>query len=377
VLGLSNGTKEIKTGDQIIVNGNSGEVIVNPDEPSLARYQRVRDQHHKTFDLLLALKNLPAETKDGHRVRLKGNIEIPEEASQLAQYGAEGVGLYRSEFLFLSSSCRTDEEQQYEAYSRVIETMGDLPVTIRTLDLGGDKLLPELVSEEEKNPLLGWRAIRFSLSHIDLFKTQLRALLRAGARGNLRIMFPMISGIEELEQAISILEEAKAECRMKKQPYGERIPVGTMIEIPSAAMTADILAQRSDFFSIGTNDLVQYTLAVDRGNEKVGYLAQPFHPAVIRLLKRTIDSAHAKGIKAALCGELAGDPLAAPLLLGLGLDEFSMTAHTIPHIKQVIRSADMESCRNLSREALECISYQQITLLMEAWMESHVPAYKG
>ncbi|MDR2534927.1 MAG: phosphoenolpyruvate--protein phosphotransferase [Treponema sp.] len=373
VLGLSKGTKEIKPGEELVVNGNSGEVIIRPEQQVVTQYQWAMVQYHKSVDELLSLWDIPAETKDGYRVSLKANIEIPQEAAQVAHFGAEGIGLYRSEFLFLASGQLTKEEDQYCAYCQVLETMGDLPVTIRTLDIGGDKLLPELMAEDEKNPLLGWRAIRFSLSRPDLFKTQLRALLRAGVNGNLRIMFPMISGIEELEQALAILEEAKAECCKKKLAYGEAIPVGTMIEIPSAAMTADILAERSDFFSIGTNDLVQYTLAVDRGNEKVGYLAQPSHPAVLRLLKQIIDQAHARNIKAAMCGELAGDPLAAALLLGLGLDEFSMTAQAIPQVKRIVRGADMASCQALAQEALRCTSYQQVILLLEAWMSKHFP----
>jgi phosphotransferase system enzyme I (PtsI) len=249
--------------------------------------------------------------------------------------------------------------------------MGDLPVTIRTLDVGGDKVSPNVQSFNEKNPLLGWRAIRMCLALPDLFKTQLRAILRSSAHGNVKIMFPMISGIEELEQALALLEEAKAECRAKKQGFAKNIEVGTMIEIPSAALTAGILAQKSDFFSVGTNDLLQYTLAADRGNEKVSYLTQPFHPAVLRLLKMTIDAAHARGIKAALCGELAGTVLAAPVLLGLGLDEFSMAASSIPQVKRIIRGASLEECRALAEKALAGVSYQQTHAMVKAWLAKH------
>ncbi|MDR3114796.1 MAG: phosphoenolpyruvate--protein phosphotransferase [Treponema sp.] len=374
VLGLSTITKEIDKGDKLVVNGTSGEVIINPDTQVLWQYQRAIDQYRKRFDEFLELREVPAETKDGHRVCLKANIEIPEEADQISRYGAEGIGLYRSEFLFLTPKQATAEDEQYRAYSHVLKAMEDKPVTIRTLDNGGDKLLPNFQATDEKNPLLGWRAIRFSLSRPELFKTQLRALLRASINGNLRIMFPMISGIEELEQALSILEEAKAECRRKNQAYSDAMEVGIMIEVPAAAMTADILAERSDFFSIGTNDLIQYCLAVDRGNERVNYLAQPSHPAVLRYLRKIIQSAHEKGITAAMCGELAGDPSATALLLGLGLDEFSMTAQSIPQVKRIIRGVTLESCRILAEKALQCTSYHHVTLLVEAWMAEHFPS---
>jgi phosphotransferase system enzyme I (PtsI) len=368
VLGLSSATREINNGDMLILNGSTGEVLIDPDENNLSRYEQAIHQYHKIFKGLLALGELPAETPDGHRVCLKANIEIPEEADQVRRFGAEGIGLYRSEFLFLTSGYTAEEEEQFQAYSRVVKAMEGLPVTIRTVDVGGDKVLSEFQATDEKNPLLGWRAIRFCLSRPELFKTQLRAILRSSVYGKVGIMFPMISGIEELEQAKELLEEAKGECRRRGHAYAQDIQVGTMIEIPSAAMTADILAEGSDFFSIGTNDLIQYTLAVDRGNEKVNYLAQPAHPAVLRLLKSTIDAAHQKGIKAAMCGELAGDPAATALLLGLGLDEFSMTASSIPQVKQIIRGAAQESCRILAEKALKCYSYSQVTALVEEWM---------
>ncbi|MDR0722463.1 MAG: phosphoenolpyruvate--protein phosphotransferase [Treponema sp.] len=374
VLGLSSITKEIDEGDTLVVNGTSGEVIINPDTPVLRQYQKAIDQYRKRFDAFLELRELPAETKDGHRVCLKANIEIPEEADQVSRYGAEGIGLYRSEFLFLTPKQATAEEEQYRAYSHVLKAMEGRPVTIRTLDNGGDKLLPNFQATDEKNPLLGWRAIRFSLSRPELFKTQLRALLRSSINGNLKIMFPMISGIEELEQALSIFEEAKAECRRKNQAYSDDMEVGIMIEVPAAAMTADILAERSDFFSIGTNDLIQYSLAVDRGNERVNYLAQPSHPAVLRYLKKIIRHAHEKGITVAMCGELAGDPSATALLLGLGLDEFSMTAQSIPQVKRIIRGVTLESCQILAEKVLQCTSYHHVTLLVEAWMAEYFPS---
>jgi phosphotransferase system enzyme I (PtsI) len=372
VLGLSSATREINKDDILVVNGDSGEVIINPSKKANQQSEVAMQRYHKSFDELLGLRDLPAETRDGCRVSLKANIEIPDEVDQVLRYGAEGIGLYRSEFLFLSPGRTEDEENQYEAYSHVIKAMGALPVTIRTVDVGGDKLLPNFQAADEKNPLLGWRAIRFCLSLPELFKTQLRAILRASVHGTVRIMFPMISGIEELEQALALLEEAKAECRARGQAYAEDIEVGSMIEIPSAAMTADILAKKSDFFSIGTNDLLQYTLAVDRGNEKVNYLAQPFHPAVLRFLKRTIDAAHEGGIKAAICGELAGDPSATALLLGLGLDEFSMTASSIPLVKRIIRGVDLSGCKSLAEQALTCTGYPAVCSLIESWMAEEV-----
>jgi phosphotransferase system enzyme I (PtsI) len=373
VLGLSTATREISNGDTLVIIGNLAQVIISPTAKILTQYKQAISWGRRTIDNLQSIRDLPAETQDGHTVTLKANIEIPEEAEQAIRYGAEGIGLYRSEFFFLTPGQTADEENQYKAYSQVLQAMGDQPVTIRTLDVGGDKILPEFQDENEKNPLLGWRAIRFCLSMTELFKTQLRAILRASVNGNVRIMFPMISGVEELEQALAILDEAKAECRRRKQPYADTIEVGTMIEIPSAAMTADILAIRSDFFSIGTNDLIQYTLAVDRGNEKVNYLAQPTHPAVLRFLKRIIDAAHDAKIKAAMCGELAGSPSVTPLLLGLGLDEFSMTASSIPAVKRIIRSASQTSCQDLTKQALECISYQNVRILVDDWMAEHIP----
>ncbi|MDR1390065.1 MAG: phosphoenolpyruvate--protein phosphotransferase [Treponema sp.] len=368
VFGVSGATRKITADDILIVDGGKGKVILDPDEETLERYKGSVADYQKNFAQLLGLGEFPAETMDGHRVALKANIEIPGEAEELFRYGAEGIGLYRSEFLFMQSGQNADEETQYQAYRSVIRAMKGKPVTIRTVDLGGDKLLSSLQTAQESNPLLGCRAIRFSLSLPEMFKTQLRAILRASVEGQVKIMFPMISGIEELEEAVSILEEAKGECRRRAQAYADTIEVGTMIETPAAVMTADYLAERSDFFSIGTNDLIQYALAVDRGNEKVSYLAQPTHPAVLRLIKATIDSAHAAGISAAMCGELAGDLPMAPLLLGLGLDEFSMTAISIPAVKHIIRSVNYEKCRDLAYEALNCPSWKQVRTLLENWM---------
>ncbi|MDR0450357.1 MAG: phosphoenolpyruvate--protein phosphotransferase [Treponema sp.] len=373
VLGLAAATKEISSEDTLMVNGETGEVFVNPAKRELEGFKEEGLRYNKRLKESLSCKSFPAETRDGVRITLNANIEIPEEAEQVLNYGAEGIGLYRSEFLFLTPGQTAAEERQYQAYTKVLKALEGRLVTIRTVDIGGDKILPDFRAADEKNPLLGWRAIRFSLALPELFKTQLRAILRSSVNGNVRILFPLISGVEELEQARGFLEEAKAECRAKGQAYAEHIEVGAMIEVPSAAITADILAERADFFSIGTNDLIQYSLAVDRGNERVNYLARSTHPAVLRLLKNVIDVARRKGIKVAMCGEMAGDPGCTALLLGLGLDEFSMTAQAIPQIKRIVRELSVNDCRKLAEEALRGSSWKQNAALVESWMAENCP----
>jgi phosphotransferase system enzyme I (PtsI) len=372
-LGLSSATSEINNGDTLILNASVGEVFINPDEKDLDKWEKAGVRHNKKLEGFLKIRDLSAETKDGYLVLLKANIEIPEEADGLHRYGAEGIGLYRSEFLFLNPAQTAEEELQLRSYNYVLKAMGKLPVTIRTVDLGGDKALHDFFAISEKNPLLGWRAIRFSLSMPDFFRTQLKAILRSSVSGNVKIMFPLISGLEELDAALAVLEEARDECRKKKQAFADNIEVGTMIEVPSAAMIADILAERSEFFSIGTNDLVQYSIAVDRGNEKVSYLAQPAHPAILRFLKTTIDAAHKRGIKAAMCGEMAGDPGMTVLLLGLGLDEFSMAASSIPRVKRIIREVTLSDCRELAQELLKGVSFMANNAFLKAWMTERFP----
>jgi phosphotransferase system enzyme I (PtsI) len=371
VMGISGFSRIANDGEPLVMNGLSGLVVTNPDKQTLARFRTDEKQQRRQTDRLSGLRELPAETTDGCMVAIKANISLPEEAETLKHYGAEGIGLYRSEFLYITPGKAPDEETQYRAYSHVLKTMGELPVTIRTMDMGGDKIVPELHAvaqiDNEKNPLLGWRAIRLSLANPEMFKVQLRAILRASVHGNARIMFPMISGIEELEQALAMLDEAGADCKRLKQNYNKAIEVGAMIEIPSAAMTADILAEKADFFSIGTNDLVQYSLAVDRGNEKVNYLGEAFHPAILRFLKKTIDAAHERGIMAAMCGELAGNPEATCLLLGLGLDEFSMAASSIPRIKEIIRTCSLKACKSLATDALRARSIEEVRALLNEW----------
>ena len=360
VLGVAGATRNATNGDWVVVDGRKGRVVIEPDESTLIRYEQVQSRDAERERTLLASVGLPVRTRDGRTIQVKANIEIPEEVETVRRHGADGVGLFRSEFLFLQPGRIPAEEEQYRAYRSVLRQMEGRPVTIRTLDLGGDKALPELSGREEKNPLLGWRAIRLCLSRQDLFLTQLRAILKASVEGDLRIMFPMISVPEELDQALALLEQAKAECRSLGCAYRQDIPVGIMIEVPSAAIVADILAKRSAFFSIGTNDLIQYTLAVDRGNERVAYLHQPFHPAVLRLIKMTIEAGKAAGIPVGMCGEMASDPYAAMVLLGLGLDEYSMSSVSIPEIKRLLRGADAGEAAVLAREVLAMESADEI-----------------
>lgn len=368
VLGLANVTGFVRTGDQIIIDGNQGVVIVEPDEETLSRYRVNYRAWHKREEELQTLNDLPAETKDGKLIQLMANIEVPEETGSVLAHGADGIGLYRSEFLYLQPGGVSSEEQQYEAYSKVLRDMGDRSVTIRTLDLGGDKVSPGMNEIDERNPILGWRAIRYCLSNTRVFLQQLRALLRASVHGNLQIMFPMISGVEELDSAMELFEEAKDSLRKDGLEYDEKIQVGIMIETPSAALTSDILAKRASFFSIGTNDLIQYTIAVDRGNEKIAYLYEPFHPGVLRLLKIVIDHAHEAGIPVGMCGEMAGDPIATVILLGLGLDIYSMSAFTIPEVKRIVRTVTMWEAEELLGTISEMKSYIEIDEFVGEWM---------
>ena len=369
VLGLSDLTRFVNTGDEIIVDGNEGLVILEPDEATRKKYQFSREAWLRRELQLLTLNELPAETRDGKLLLLEANIEIPEEVDSVLAHGADGIGLYRSEFLYILPHRFPLEDEQVVAYRTVLESMNPRTVTIRTLDLGGDKLIPSVKSIEESNPILGWRAVRFCIARPDIFKTQLRALLRASVYGNLKIMFPMISGIEELNLVLDLFEDAKEELKKKGVPFKEDIPVGIMIEVPSAALTSDILAKKVDFFSIGTNDLIQYTIAVDRENERIAYLYEPFHPGVLRMIKLVIDNAHNQGISVGMCGEMAGDANAAIILLGLGLDEFSMSAIGIPEIKKIIRSVTIAEAEEAAGNIMEMKSYQEIDKYMHSWME--------
>jgi len=369
VLGVAELTKHVRNGDEIFIDGNKGVVVILPDAETKARYETSQALWNQREVNLMGMGALPAETRDGKLISLLGNIEVPEEVDALKAYGAEGIGLYRSEFLFLHPGRLPTEDLQHEAYGRVLRAMAGKTVTIRTLDLGGDNIIPDLVDSAEKKPLLGWRAIRFCLSRVQVFKTQLRAMLRASVQGTLKIMFPMISGLEELSAALEIVEEVKQDLKRAKVKFDENVSVGCMIEIPSAAMTSDILAKKVDFFSIGTNDLIQYSVAVDRGNPKTAYLYEPFHPAVLRLIKMTIDNAHAVGLPVGMCGEMAGDPMATVILLGLGLDEFSMTPSAIPEVKKIIRSVSMAEAEEIVGNVMEMRAGKDVDGFVRQLME--------
>lgn len=369
VLGLSRISELATSGVQIIVDGSTGKVVVDPSEATRTRYYAIQDDWRRHEVQMMKLNDLPAETRDGKLIALKANIEIPEEVDSVSAHGADGIGLFRSEFLFLRPGSLPTEDEQYEAYRQVLTAMPGKQVTIRTLDVGGDKVVPEFRDLAERNPILGWRAIRFCLSHPDVFKTQLRALLRSSVHGRLNIMFPMISGLEELNAAFEVLGEVKAQLRTEGVDFDDQVPVGIMIEVPSAAMTADILARKADFFSIGTNDLIQYTIAVDRGNENIAYLYEPFHPGVLRLIKLIIESGHLHGIPVGMCGEMAGDPAAAIILLGLGLDEFSMSSVGIPEVKQIIRAVSMQEAEEIVGDVMDMRAVAEIEQYMRRLME--------
>ena len=368
VLGLSSITRLAETGQTIIVDGNEGVVILDPDARTRERYEQKSQAWRRHEIQLMGLHDVPAETRDGKLILLKANIEVPDEVEAVRTHGANGVGLYRSEFLFLGSPSLPSEEEQYRAYSGVLEALPDLPVTIRTLDVGGDKIVPQLAGMDEKNPILGWRAIRFCLGNPDVFRTQLRALLRSSVHGRLEIMFPMISGLEELEDALEFLAEVRSDLEREGVPMAEEVPVGIMIEVPSAAVVSDILARKSRFFSVGTNDLIQYTIAVDRGNERIAYLYEPFHPGVLRLLRMVVGHGHDSAIPVAMCGEMAADPLATMLLIGLGFDELSMSSVSIPEIKQIIRSVSVRDAEDLVGEAMEMKSFREVDRYLRTTM---------
>jgi len=372
VLGLSDISRSVHNGDMIIVDGNRGVVIVDPDAATCARYDEKRQEWERKYVMLKGEHDLPAETLDGKRLSIEANIEVPEEAEAVLAHGADGIGLFRSEFLFIQPNRFPTEDEQYAAYTSVLKAMGDRMVTIRTLDLGGDKVMPGFHRATDDNPLLGWRAIRFCLARPEVFRTQLRALLRASVHGSLRIMFPLISGSGELDRIDQIMAEVKAELARDGQAFRADVPTGIMIEVPSAAVTSDILALRTEFFSIGTNDLIQYTLAVDRGNEKVAYLYEPFHPGVLRLIRMTIENGHARGIPVGMCGELAGDPLATVVLLGLGLDSFSMGPIGIPLIKRIVRSVRIMEAEAFVRSLVPMRSGAEIEQAVRKWMEERL-----
>ncbi len=354
IVGLHDVTEKLETGQHVLLDGTNGLLIVDPTPETLAHYGEIESRRVKVVTQLKELRETKSTTRDGRHIVLSANIELPNDVDAVAANGAEGIGLYRTEFLYLNRNTLPTEDEQYQTYRKVAECVSPDPLIIRTFDLGGDKLAAGTVDvSDELNPFLGWRAIRFCLENIPIFKTQLRAILRASAVGNVKIMFPMISGLDELRRAVSILNECKEELRRTGSTFGDATEVGAMIEIPSAAISADILAREVDFFSIGTNDLIQYALAVDRVNERIAHLYEPTHPAVLRLLKMIADAAHANDIWVGVCGEMAGDIALIPLLLGLGMDELSASATLVPRVKRAVQSLTIAECRQLVDEALE------------------------
>ena len=368
VVGLNDITKKVKDGDYIVFNGDTGEVIVNPDEETKAKYASLKEEFEEYRKSLELLKGQASITTDGRHVELAGNIGSPNDVEGLIKNDAEGVGLYRTEFLYMDKEDSfPTEEEQYEAYKAVLEGMNNKPIVIRTLDIGGDKELPYFEMEAEMNPFLGWRAVRIALDRREILHAQLRAVLRASAFGKLAVMFPMIISVEEIRELKSVLETLKAELRAEGKAFDENIQVGVMVETPSAAVNAKFLAKEVDFFSIGTNDLTQYTLAVDRGNELISHLYNPMSPSVLGLIKQVIDASHAEGKWTGMCGELAGDERATLLLLGMGLDEFSMSAISVPRIKKLIRHVNYQEVKALANEALQKPTAAEIEQLIQAF----------
>ena len=350
VVGLHDATEKLESGQHVLLDGYTGVLIVDPTPETLSYYGEIEVRKDQVTKELRQLREIPSTTSDGRHIVLSANIELPGDVEAVSENGAEGIGLYRTEFLFVNRDTLPSEEEQYQTYRRVAERVKPNPLIIRTFDLGGDKLAVGTVDVgDELNPFLGWRAIRFCLENIDIFKTQLRAILRASAVGNVKIMFPMISGLEELRHAKAVLDECRGEVGEKKTA---KMEVGAMIEIPSAAISADALAREVDFFSIGTNDLIQYTIAVDRVNERIAHLYEPTHPAVLRLLKMIADAAHANKIWVGVCGEMARDVALIPILLGLGIDELSVGARSVPRVKMAVRSLAVPECQQLVNEVL-------------------------
>lgn len=373
VVGLEEATKRVKNGDVLIVDGTHGVVIINPKKEILKKYRQEQTRFKAIEKELVKLRDLPCRTLDGKEIKLAANIELPEEVPSVIAHGAEGVGLYRTEYFYMNRKDLPTEEEHFEAYKKVAQSVAPNSVIIRTMDLGGDKFLSQLKVPKEMNPFLGWRAIRFCLARPDIFKIQLRAILRASFHGKLKIMYPMISGIEELRQANKILGEVKRDLMKKKIPFDENMEVGAMIEVPSAAITCDILAKEVDFFSIGTNDLIQYSLAVDRANEKVAYLYEPVHPALLRFIKNIIDTGHKQGVWVGMCGEMASEPAFSLILLGLGLDEFSMSAAVVPEIKKVIRSVTFPQAQQIARQAMELESGREVEKFAKEKLKEILP----
>lgn len=366
VIGIENITQKIKDDDIVICDGKSGKVLINPNEKQLLYYTQKKARLEEINNGLKKQIGLSTTTKDGYKVSLLANIGTPHDVDMVLKNDAEGIGLFRSEFIFMNRSCQPSEDEQFEQYREVLQKMGDKPVIIRTLDIGGDKNVSYFDIPKETNPFLGYRAIRLCLGNVDIFRAQLRAILKASVYGNLKIMFPMISTMKELRDTKKILEKAKQELVREGIPFSNNIEIGIMIEVPSAAIISDLLAKEVDFFSIGTNDLIQYTMAVDRMNSKLSYLYSQYHPALLRLIKGIIENGHKSGIKVGMCGEAAGDPKLIPVFLGMGLDEFSINSSSILSSRHIIRNLNMHEMENIADNTLN----MEIAIEVENYLSS-------
>lgn len=371
VVGVRHVTSMVREGDQIIIDGYGGNVLIRPSEENLDIYQEKRRKHKEFESKLADLRELPAQTLDGKRIELEANVELLEELEFVHVQGADGIGLYRSETLLLGKEIFPSEDEQAEHYSLLADSIFPQPIVIRTFDVGGDKMMAHPI--KESNPFLGWRGIRVMLDKPSVFMDQLRAILRASSRKNVKIMFPMITSIKELREAKKLLEQAKSELTARGEPYDDNIKVGVMIEVPAAAVIAEDLAREVDFFSIGTNDLIQYLLAVDRSNDVVSALYQEFHPAVVRFLRRIIERGKKGNVKVGMCGEMAGDPLATILLIGLGLDEFSVVPMVLPEIKKIIRSVSFQDAEEIAKHVLSLQTEDEIKSYLKSWMQEKFP----
>lgn len=360
VVGLHDASRQLHSGMEALLDGYQGLLIIHPSAATLQHYVELEQRHARVLTSLEQIRDLPAQTRDGRRIVLSANMEQLSDLPSVLEHGVEGVGLYRTEYLFLNRDSLPTEEEQYQAYVEVARAVKPHSVIIRTLDLGGDKFLSHLDVPQEMNPFLGWRAIRFCLERMDIFKAQLRAILRASAEGNVRMMYPMVSGLHELKRANAALEECMTELCKEGKSFNQNLEVGAMIEVPSAALIADALVAEADFFSIGTNDLIQYALAVDRVNEKIAHLYEPTHPAILKLIYNVVQAAHAHGLWVGVCGEMAGEPVLVPVLVGLGVDELSTDPATAPRIKMMIRSLHLLEAQALAQEALKCRSGRDV-----------------
>ncbi len=373
VVGLADVTRQVKAGDRLIVDGNAGILVVNPDPATMEEYQRYQSRYRYFEAELLKIRDRPAVTRDGVRISLQANIELTGEVASVLEHGGEGVGLYRTEFLYLNRSDLPSIDEHFATYRKLLSLLGGRPLVIRTLDLGGDKYVSQIPLPREINPALGLRAIRLCLKQVEMFKEQLKGILMASHFGPIKVMFPMISGLEELRRSREILDECRHELRIGGIPFDEGLPVGTMIEIPSAVTMADLLARECDFFSIGTNDLIQYSLAIDRVNQSVSYLYQPLHPAVLRAVRTVIAAAQERGIGVAMCGEMAGEPLYATILIGMGMRELSMNTMAIPRVKKIILALSTVEAESLAARAFEMTTAGEVESFLAREMVARFP----